>query len=106
MASNSILGGSGFGSRLAMEVREKRGLTYDITSRLITSSATGTFTIELQTRAEMSENTLELVQEIVRDFFANGPTQKELDDIKRQMTGSFPLEVASNSAIGSRLADI
>ncbi|WP_413817598.1 M16 family metallopeptidase [Pseudomonas viridiflava] len=106
MASNSILGGSGFGSRLVMEVREKRGLTYDITSRLITSSATGTFTIELQTRAEMSENTLELVQEIVRDFFANGPTQKELDDIKRQMTGSFPLEVASNSAIGSRLADI
>ncbi|MEE4074036.1 pitrilysin family protein [Pseudomonas viridiflava] len=106
MAANSILGGNGFGSRLMTEVREKRGLTYNVWSRFLTKKAPGIFMIELQTRAEMSENTLKLVQEIVHDFLANGPTQKELDDVKRAITGSFPLEVAGNGAIGSRLADI
>ncbi|MEE4179908.1 pitrilysin family protein [Pseudomonas viridiflava] len=106
MAANSILGGHGFGSRLMTELREKRGLTYHVWSRFLTKKAPGIFMIELQTRAEMSENTLKLVQEIVRDFLASGPTQKELDDVKLEITGSFPLEVAGNGAIGFRLADI
>nr|WP_122573518.1 pitrilysin family protein [Pseudomonas viridiflava] len=106
MAANSILGGNGFGSRLMTEVREKRGLTYNVGSSFLTKKAPGIFMIELQTRAEMSENTLKLVQEILREFLANGPTQKELDDVKRAITGSFPLEVAGNGAIVSRLADI
>ncbi|WP_163014186.1 M16 family metallopeptidase, partial [Pseudomonas viridiflava] len=63
MAANSILGGNGFGSRLMTEVREKRGLTYNVWSRFLTKKAPGIFMIELQTRAEMSENTLKLVQE-------------------------------------------
>ncbi|WP_025993944.1 M16 family metallopeptidase [Pseudomonas viridiflava] len=105
MAANSILG-AGFGSRLMTELREKRGLTYNVWSRFLTKKAPGIFMIELQTRAEMSENTFKLVQEIVRDFLASGPTQKELDDVKRLITGSFPLEVAGNGAIGSNLADI
>ncbi len=106
MAGSSILGGSGFGSRLMTEVREKRGLTYDVWSKFLTQKASGVFMIELQTRAEMSENTLKLVQETVRDFIANGPTQNELDNVKRKIIGSFPLEVAGNGAIGARLADI
>ncbi|QHF01388.1 insulinase family protein [Pseudomonas asturiensis] len=106
MAGNSILGGTDFGSRLMTEVREKRGLTYNVWSRFLTAKAPGVFMIELQTRAEMSENTLKLVQETVREFIANGPTQDELDNVKREIIGSFPLEVAGNGAIGSRLADI
>nr|WP_235986861.1 pitrilysin family protein [Pseudomonas triticifolii] len=106
MAGNSILGGSGFGGRLMTEVREKRGLTYNVWSSFQTPKAPGIFLIELLTRAEMSENTLKLVQEIVRDFLDNGPTQNELDNVKRKIIGSFPLEVAGNGAIGSRLADI
>lgn len=106
MAGNSILGGNGFGGRLMTELREKRGLTYNVWSSFQTPKAPGVFMIELPTRAEMSENTLKLVQEIVRDFLANGPTQNELEHVKRKIIGSFPLEVAGNGAIGSRLADI
>ena len=105
MAANSILG-AGFGSRLMTELREKRGLTYNVWSRFLTKKAPGIFMIELQTRAEVSENTLKLVQEIVRDFLTDGPTQKELDEVKLEITGSFPLEVAGNGAIVTRLADI
>ncbi|KPZ10277.1 M16 family metallopeptidase [Pseudomonas syringae group genomosp. 3] len=103
---NSVLGGGGFGSRLMTEVREKRGLTYGVSSGFTAMQVAGPFMIGLQTRAEMSENTLKLVQDIVRDFLANGPTQKELDDVKRELTGSFPLTAASNSAIVGQLGAI
>ncbi|MCQ9470640.1 insulinase family protein [Pseudomonas alliivorans] len=103
---NSVLGGGGFGSRLMTEVREKRGLTYGVSSGFSAMQAQGPFMINLQTRAEMNENTLKLVQGIVKDFLANGPTQKELDDVKRELTGSFPLTAASNSAIVAQLGAI
>ncbi|MCQ2992938.1 insulinase family protein [Pseudomonas syringae] len=103
---NSVLGGGGFGSRLMTEVREKRGLTYGVSSGFTPMQTQGPFMIGLQTRAELSENTLKLVQDIVRDFLANGPTQKELDDAKRELTGSFPLTAASNSSIVAQLGAI
>ncbi|RZI70996.1 MAG: insulinase family protein [Pseudomonas sp.] len=103
---NSILGGGGFGSRLMTEVREKRGLTYGVSSGFTPMQAQGPFMISLQTRAELSENTLKLVKDITRDFLANGPTQKELDDAKRELAGSFPLATASNAAIVGQLGAV
>ncbi|WP_043308022.1 pitrilysin family protein [Pseudomonas sp. ML96] len=100
---NQILGGGGFGTRLMEEVREKRGLTYGVYSGFSAMQARGPFMISLQTRAEQSEGTLKLVQDILRDYLANGPTQKELDDAKREMVGSFPLSTASNADIVGQL---
>lgn len=100
---NQILGGGGFGTRLMSEVREKRGLTYGVYSGFSPMQARGPFQINLQTRAEMSEGTLKLVDEVVADYLKNGPTQKELDDAKREMAGSFPLSNASNSSIVGQL---
>ncbi|WP_312798590.1 pitrilysin family protein [Pseudomonas sp.] len=103
---NQILGGGGFGTRLMTEVREKRGLTYGVYSGFTPMQVAGPFTIGLQTRAEMSQNTLGLVQNIVRQYLKEGPTQKELDDAKREISGSFPLSTASNSAIVAQLGMI
>jgi zinc protease len=103
MLGNQILGGGGFGTRLMEEVREKRGLTYGVYSGFSAMQARGPFMINLQTRAEQSEGTLKLVQDILRDYLANGPTQKELDDAKREMVGSFPLTTASNADIVGQL---
>ena len=100
---NSILGGGGFGTRLMTEVREKRGLTYGVYSGFSPMQARGPFMINLQTRAELSEGTLKLVQDILADYLKNGPTQKELDDAKRELAGSFPLSTASNAAIVGQL---
>ncbi|MCQ4273094.1 insulinase family protein [Pseudomonas kuykendallii] len=100
---NQILGGGGFGTRLMKEVREKRGLTYGVSSGFSGMQARGPFMISLQTRAEQSEGTLGLVQQIVRDYLAEGPTQKELDDAKRELAGSFPLTTASNANIVGQL---
>ncbi|BAN45996.1 pitrilysin family protein [Metapseudomonas resinovorans] len=103
---NRILGGGGFGTRLMEEVREKRGLTYGISSGFTAMQAPGPFMIGLQTRAEMSQGTLKLIQDIVRQYLADGPTQKELDDAKREVAGSFPLSTASNADIVGQLGAI
>jgi zinc protease len=100
---NQILGGGGFGTRLMEEVREKRGLTYGVYSGFSAMQARGPFMINLQTRAELSEGTLQLVQQILRDYLRDGPSQKELDDAKREMAGSFPLTTASNADIVGQL---
>ncbi|NIE76108.1 insulinase family protein [Pantoea sp. Ap-967] len=103
---NQILGGGAFGTRLMSEVREKRGLTYGVYSVFSPMQVRGPFMINLQTRAELSEGTLKLVQDILADYLKNGPTQQELDDAKRELAGSFPLSNASNSSIVGQLGAI
>ena len=103
---NQILGGGRFGTRLMEEVREKRGLTYGVSSGFTAMQVQGPFMIGLQTRAELSDGTLKLVKDIVRDYLAQGPTQKELDDAKRELAGSFPLSTASNADIVGQLGAI
>ena len=100
---NQILGGGGFGSRLMEEVREKRGLTYGIYSGFSPMQARGPFMISMSTRAELSDGALQLVQGIVRDFLAEGPTEQELRDAQRELAGSFPLSTASNADIVGQL---
>ncbi len=104
--ANQILGGSGFGSRLMEEVREKRGLTYGIYSGLSPMQARGPFMINVQTRAELSQATLEFVRQLLRTFVEQGPTETELATTRREILGSFPLSAASNSAIVGQLGVI
>lgn len=103
---NQILGGSGFGTRLMTEVREKRGLTYGVYSGFSAMQARGPFMINLQTRAELSQGTLALVKQLLADYLREGPTQQELDNAKRQLAGSFPLSTASNADIVGQLASM
>ncbi|MCG4452600.1 insulinase family protein [Pseudomonas sp. MMS21-TM103] len=103
---NQIFGGGGFGTRLMTEVREKRGLTYGVSSGFSAMQARGPFMISLQTRAELSAGTLQLVKDLLRDYLASGPTQEELDNAKRELAGSFPLSTASNAAIVGQLGSM
>ena len=103
---NQILGGGGFGTRLMEEIREKRGLTYGIYSGFSPMRAEGPFMINLQTRAELADGTLQLVQQLVEEFIAQGPSEAELQRSKREIAGSFPLSTASNADIVGQLGSI
>lgn len=103
---NQVFGGGGFGTRLMTEVREKRGLTYGVYSGFSAMQARGPFMINLQTRAELSDGTLQLVKSMLADFIKNGPTEQELNNAKRELAGSFPLSTASNAAIVGQLGSM
>lgn len=103
---NQILGGGGFGTRLMNEVREKRGLAYGVSSGFSPMQVQGPFMISLQTRASVSEGTLELVRQVLRDYLRDGPTEAELAAAKKELAGSFPLSNASNESIVGQLGSM
>ena len=96
---NYVLGGGGFVSRLMAEVRERRGLAYDVHSYFLPMQEAGPFEIGLQTRKDQADEALKLVREVVARFVAQGPTEQELRAAKQNIIGGFPLRIDSNGKI-------
>lgn len=103
---NHILGGSGFGSRITEEVREKRGLSYSAYSYFSPMRAAGPFVLGLQTRNDSADKARKVLRETLEKFRNEGPTAKELEAAKKNITGGFPLKVDSNSDILGYIAMI
>ncbi|KKW66776.1 zinc protease [Lampropedia cohaerens] len=106
LVANHILGGSGFGSRLMEQVREERGLVYGIYSSFNPGNHAGAITIALQTRADQAEAATQLVNQVVRAFVADGPTDRELQDAKANLIGGFALRIDSNEKLLGNVANI
>lgn len=96
---NHVLGGGGLVSRLHDEVREKRGLSYSVNSYFSPMEQDGPYLFSLQTRNDQVDEALDVMRETLDDFVASGPTEKELIASKKNITGGFPLRIASNSSI-------
>jgi len=103
---NHILGGSGLVSLLMEEIREKRGLSYSTFSYFMPLAQPGPFLMGLQTKNEQAEEAREIMLATLRRFIDEGPSEAELAAAKRNITGGFPLRVASNSDIVAYLAMI
>lgn len=106
LVGNYILGGGGFNSRFTEEVREKRGLSYNVYSRFVPYEQDGAFTIGLQTRKDQADEALRVVRETLAEFVAEGPTAAELEGARQHIVGSFPLRLDSNREILEHLAVI
>lgn len=96
---NHILGGSGFGSRLTEEVREKRGLTYGI----YTYVAFRAFSNQMGGGVASANETIAEALRIVREEYArmarDGVTAEELELAKKNLTGSYALRFDGNANI-------
>jgi zinc protease len=103
---NEILGGGGFTARLMKEVREKRGLTYGVSSSFSRMRAPGPFMISLSTRADQTEEALKVTRQVLSDFVRTGPTEEELGAAKANLIDGFPLSTASNASIVGYLGAI
>ncbi|MCL2644766.1 MAG: insulinase family protein [Betaproteobacteria bacterium] len=99
LVGNHILGGGGFTSRLMKEVREKRGLAYDIHSYFEPRRVPGPFKIGLQTRGIQSSLALEVVRSTLTAFITEGPTEKELRAARDNLVNGFGLRLDSNAKI-------
>jgi len=106
LVGNHILGGGGFTARLTQELREKRGLTYGVSSSFAPALHAGAFTISLQTRPDQAQQALELVRAELARFVAEGPTEKELQAAKDNLIGGFALRIDSNRKLLDNVANI
>ncbi|MEO9863289.1 MAG: pitrilysin family protein [Yoonia sp.] len=96
---NQILGAGGFESRLMNEVREKRGLTYGISTFLVPK-----FHAEMMLGQVASANeTIAEAIEVTRNEWARladeGVTDEELETAKTFLTGEYPLRFDGNGEI-------
>ncbi len=100
---NHILGGGGFTSRLTDEVRERRGLTYGISSFLVNFDHADLLMVSSSLSNANVAPALELIRQEWRRMVADGISAQELDDAKTFLTGSFPLRFTSTDRIASIL---
>lgn len=103
---NYILGGGGFVSRLTLEVREKRGLSYGVYSYFSPGLHAGAFTVGLQTRPDQAPQAVALVRDVLKEFVANGPTEAELKAAKDNLIGGFALRIDSNRKLLDNISGI
>ncbi|MEE8263663.1 MAG: pitrilysin family protein [Gammaproteobacteria bacterium] len=103
---NHALGGGGLVSRLSEEIREKRGLSYSVSSYFLPMRRRGPFTAGLQTRSDQADEALAVLQANLAEYVAEGPTAAELRASKQNITGGFPLRIDSNRKIVGYLAMI
>lgn len=104
MTVNDYIFGSGsFASRLTNEVREKRGLTYGVGTSLAPYDHGALMFASVSTRADQAETSINVIRDEWVKMRDGGPTQKELDDAKRYLTGAWPLRFTTNGSIAEIL---
>lgn len=104
---NHILGGGDFSSRLFDEVREKRGLTYGISSSLVNFKHASALAIATSTRADKAAETLSVMRDVVSKMAKDGPTETELANAKKYLIGAYAINnLDSSSAVASTLLEL
>ncbi len=99
----SLVVGGGMSSRLFVEVRERRGLTYGIDAGETTYSDAGLWSVDWQCAPGKLAPIVDLVQAVLADVAEHGVTEAELARARGQMRGQTVLSYESPSSRMSRL---
>ncbi len=101
-----ILGGS-FTSRLMMEIRTNRGLTYHVGSHFsVGRLMPGLLSIETETTTENASTVLALIHDICRGMMEKDVQTKELMHAKEAIIQSFAFSFSTPHAIASQRARV
>lgn len=101
---NYILGGNTLTSRLGLEVRERRGLAYGVSSYLYPLDHAGLHLGSVGTQNSRVAETLSVIRAEIARLREEGVTEAELTDAKTYLNGSFPLSLTNSAAIARILA--
>ncbi len=96
---NQILGGSGFSARLMEEVREKRGLTYGVSSYLVPKMQGALIMGQVASANDRVAEAMDVIRAEWARMADHGVTEQELQDAKTYLTGAYPLRFDGNDTI-------
>jgi zinc protease len=105
IVANTLLGG-GYSSRLNLEIRVKRGLSYGASSNLAANRTTGSFRAAAQTKNETAPQVLDL---IVEQMTALGTTPASADELtarKSNLVGSYGRRLATTGGLADTLGNL
>jgi len=100
---NQILGGPGFESRLMSEVREKRGLTYGVSSFLVAKDYGELYLGNVASANDRIYQAIDVIKGEWKRLAEEGPSEDELSRAKTYLTGAYPLRFDGNGRIANIL---
>jgi zinc protease len=104
---NQILGGSGaYESRLWQELRQKRGLVYNVNSTLDADADRGDFRVELNASPERVVEAVKFVRRELQRLRDEPVSATELQEAKVRLVSNALLEESSSSGQAKQLMDI
>jgi zinc protease len=106
MVMNYILGGGGFSSRMMDNIRDNKGLAYDVHSGFAAQKEAGAFEVSIQTKNESANEVIAEALKELRRIQTDLVSEKELADAKAYLTGSFPLRMDTSAKIAGMLTSI
>ncbi|WP_372781534.1 M16 family metallopeptidase [Phenylobacterium sp.] len=102
LVANTLLGG-GYSSRLNLEIRVKRGLSYGASSNLSANRTTGSFRAAAQTKNETAAQVLDLISEQMASLGAAPATADELNARKSNLVGGYGRRLATTGGLADTL---
>lgn len=88
LVTNELLGGY-FGSRLMKNIREEKGLTYGISSHVVTLRNAGYFMVGTDVKKEFTQLTIDEIKKEINRLQTEPVSQEELTTVKNFMAGEF-----------------
>ncbi len=98
---NHILGGGSFESRLMQELREKRGLTYGISTYLADRDQATLWMGSVASGNQTMAQAASMIRQEWARIATNGVTKQEIEDAKTYLTGAYPLRFDGNAPIAN-----
>ena len=105
IVANTLLGG-GYSSRLNLEIRVKRGLSYGASSNLNANLSTGSFRAAAQTKNETAAQVMDLIVEQMTAIGAAPASSDELTARKSNLIGSYGRRLATSHGLADILGNL
>jgi predicted Zn-dependent peptidase len=102
---NAILGGT-FTSRLNLNLRERLGYTYGISSSFASRRQPGTFGMSTAVQTEVTAHAVSEMLRDMREIRDQPVTDQELDDARNFLAGVFPLGLQTTDGVAGKLTNI
>lgn len=106
LALNQIVGSGNFDSRLTREIRISRGLTYSVSSEVLSSPGSSFLLGVLATRPGKMNDALAVLRATLAEVASDGPTERELANAKSSLIGSYFLQQNTSLAYAYHLAGL
>ena len=103
---NSVVGGSGFSSRLMARVRSEAGLTYSVGSGFSLRRSPGPFVVSTFTRVPEVRRTIDLLLSELERARNQPPDEAELAPARTLAVGEFSLGLETSEAVMASLVEL
>ena len=105
--ANGILGQSTLSSRLGLQLRDREGLTYGVTSNFLSSGRIpGPWRVTVSVNPANVERAIASVREVLTRYASDGPSERELVQQRNSLGGQHHVRLATNAGIAGELERI